>query len=133
MSLIQKYYEIENTNTTRINYAKILLWNNKIKESTTIAQQFLYDEKFLTDYIESFNDYLFLLLAKEQYPFLYTYFTSAKATELNIKDQLKPIWYTLMYYMQEAHPNEYLRMGTELEETVKEMIAKVEEMREEYK
>ena len=76
------------------------------------------DEKFLTEYIEHFNDYLFLLLAKNQYLFLYNYFTNPKAEALNLKEQLKPIWYALMYYMQDEYPNEYLRMGEELEETV---------------
>lgn len=38
----------------------------------------------------------------------------------------KPIWYALMYYMQDQYPNEYLRMGEELEETVKEIIDRVE-------
>jgi len=34
--------------------------------------------------------------------------------------------------MQDEHPNEYLRMGEELEETVQEIIAKVEQMRVDY-
>ena len=37
-----------------------------------------------------------------------------------------------MYEMQDEHPNEYLRMGEELEETVQEIIAKVEQMRVDY-
>jgi len=85
--------------------------------------------KFLVD---NNSDYLFLLLAKEQYAFLYEYFTNPKAEALNIKDQLKPIWYALMYYLQDQYPNEYLRMGDELEETVKEIIEKVEQMRKDY-
>ncbi|MEM6801670.1 MAG: hypothetical protein AAF696_09730, partial [Bacteroidota bacterium] len=44
----------------------------------------------------------------------------------------KPIYYALMYYMQDEYPNEYLRMGEELEETVQEIIAKVEQMRIDY-
>ena len=74
----------------------------------------------------------YLLLAKKQYPFLYDYFTSPQATEHKLKDKLKPIWYALMYYMQDQHPNEYLRMGEELEETVQEIIDKVEQMRIDY-
>jgi len=132
LELAQNSYELENNDASRLAYAKTLLWNNKTEVSKKIAKEFLYDKKFHSDYLEFFSDYLFLLLAKEQYTFLYEYFTSPKAEALNIKDQLKPIWYALMYYMQDQYPNEYLRMGEELEETVKEIIEKVEQMREDY-
>jgi len=132
LELAKKAYIIENNDLFRLTLAKILLWNNQIIESIEIAEQFLYDENYLAIYLEFFNNYLFLLLAKEQYQFLYDYFTSPKAEELNIKDQLKPIWYALMYYMQDEFPNEFLRMGEELEETVKEIIAEVEQMRIDY-
>ncbi|MFT4761904.1 MAG: hypothetical protein ACI9LN_003887 [Saprospiraceae bacterium] len=38
----------------------------------------------------------------------------------------------LMYYLQDKYPNEYLRMGDELKETVEELIAQIEKLREEY-
>ena len=132
LNLSEQSYKIENNDASRLTFAKNLLWNNKIFESTKIAEEFLYDEKYFTQYLEFFSNYLFLLLAKEQYQFLYDYLTGPKAEALNIKDQLKPIWYALMYYMQDQYPNEYLRMGEELEETVKEIIAKVEQMRIDY-
>jgi len=37
-----------------------------------------------------------------------------------------------MYYLQDEYPNEYLRMGEELKETVEEIIAEVEEMKATY-
>jgi len=132
LEYINQSYNKKNHNISRFNFTKILLWNNYIEKSKNIAGEFLYNEKIRTESPEFFSDYLFLLLAKEQYNFLYDYFTSLKATELNLKDQLKPIWYTLMYYMQDQHPNEYLRMGEELEETVKEIIEDVEQMKIDY-
>ena len=132
LALAKQSYIIENSDTHRLNYAKILLWNNQIADSKKIANEFLYNKNFYSESSGVFTNYLFLLLAKEQYDFLYEYFTNEKAIEINIKDQLKPIWYTLMYYMQDQHPNEYLRMGEELEETVKEIITEVEQMKIDY-
>ena len=132
LDFVEQSYKIENNDSARLTYSKNLLWNDKVIESTTIADEFLFDEKYFTDYLEFFSNYFFLLLAKKQYQYLYNYFTNPKAEELNIKEKLKPIWYALMYYMQDQYPNEYLRMGEELEETVKEIIAEVEQMRIDY-
>ncbi len=85
-----------------------------------------------TDHKEFINSYLYFLLIDKQYKTLYEYFNHPKAKALHLKDQFKPIWYALMYEMQEEYPNEYLRMGEELEETVQEIIAKVEQMRVDY-
>lgn len=104
--------------------------------SSVHEKEFKYFSKAEKDHSKTtekdLTDYLLLLIAKKQYQFLHDYFTNPKAEKLNIKDQLKPIWYTLMYYMQDEYPNEYLRMGEELEETVKEIIEKVEQMRKNY-
>ena len=113
-------------------YALILLWNNKFNESKFIGNKIILDKEFLKKEHSDFKMYFQLLLAKKQCQFLYEYFTNPQAIELNLKDQFKPIWYTLMYYMQDEHPNEYLRMGSELEETVKEIIAQVEQMQIDY-
>ena len=131
-----KYAKLAFSNESNIytqhTYASNLLWNDKHEQSKEIANHFLYEKKSYEKFQDDIQDYLFLLLAKEQYQFVYDYFVSEKAEALNIKDQLKPIWYALMYYMQDKYPNEYLRMGEELEETVKEIIKKVEQMRIDY-
>ncbi len=111
--------------------ACILLWNNDIEGSLGYFDKFNTNEKFLSNE-EDWTIYLSLLLAKSQYPYLYTYFTSEKAEELHLKDRFKPIWYALMHYMREQYPTEYLRMPPELKETVQEIIAKVEQMRVDY-
>ncbi len=78
------------------------------------------------------HDCFKFLLSRSHYPLLYRHFTSPEAESVHLKDRLKPLWYALMYYMQDEHPNEYLRMGEELRETVQEIIAEVEEMRKRY-
>jgi len=132
LQLIERAHKQKDHLITKLNYAKILLWNNELTKGKEQALQFLYEEDILNKMSNSINQFLYLVLAKKQYPFLYDYFTNPKGKELNIKEKLKPIWYTLMYYMQDEQPNEYLRMGEELEETVKEIIEKVEQMRIDY-
>lgn len=106
--------------------AIILTWNDHFKEASAITEQFIYDDESLV------QEFFLLQLAKKQYHTLYKYFTNEKGTSANLKDRFKPIWYALMYYMQDQYPNEYIRMGSELEETVKEIIEKVEQMRIDY-
>lgn len=110
----------------------IQLWYNLYIESWQTAQSFIYDVELVENNYSEFILYFQLLLAKEQYQTLYDYFNSEKAQELHIKDRFKPIWYALMYYMQDQYPNEYLKMGGELKETVEEIIAEVEQMRVDY-
>jgi DNA-binding transcriptional regulator GbsR (MarR family)/TPR repeat protein len=132
LDLAEQSYKATPDENSSHTYSLILLWNNNPTKSTEIAQAFLYNKEHLNKYPEAYQAYLLLLLAKAQYEFLYTYFTSPLALELDLQDQYKPIWYTLMYYMQAEYPNEYLRMGEELEETVHEIIQKVERLRVEY-
>lgn len=72
------------------------------------------------------------LIAKQQYQQVLDYFQSPKTREFHGFDKLKPIYYALMHYMKDEYPNEYLKMGPELTETVEEIIAKVEQMRVDY-
>ncbi len=124
----------KDTNSLYVNHtlACIYLWQNEFEQSTTLAQSFLYEDICITNDNGEWHLYFLLLLAKSQYTFLYDYFNTPQAEELQIKDRLKPIYYALMYYMQDKYPNEYLRMGDELKETVEEIIDKVEEMRLAY-
>jgi hypothetical protein len=75
------------------------------------------------------NFHLLYLLAAKEYEFLYKHFNSVESARLNIKDRLKPIYYATVYFLKDKYPAEWLRMGDELEQTVLEIVAKVEEMR----
>ncbi|MFW2592392.1 hypothetical protein ACN5PC_10835, partial [Aliarcobacter butzleri] len=66
------------------------------------------------------------LLTKKQY------FLAKKLLELeeyNLKEKLKPSWYALMTYMQDEYPNEIKKMGSELQESVNEIIRNIEELK----
>jgi TPR repeat protein len=132
LELATEAYNTKALTIMRQTYAQILLWNNQIEASKSIATDFLYEPETFEQYLEGLQEYLLLLLAKSEYQFLYDYFNHPKVVALHGKDQLKPIWYALMYHLQEQYPNEYLRMGDELEETVGEILHKVEQMRKDY-
>lgn len=99
-----------------------------------LEEGLLYNEDFLE--ISENNPlhfHLLFLLAREQFDFLYDCFNNEKGQALQLKDRLKPIYFTLMFFKQKELPNEYLRMGVELKETVEEMIEAVKEMQALYR
>lgn len=117
--------------THDLNKRHELLWNDEIKQSKELTEKFMYDPDLMSQ--ENYLVLFFLFLAKEQYDFIHNYFTSEKGEALQLKDRFKPIWYATLYYMQDKYPTDYLRMPPEIEETVQEAIAKVEQMRIDYK
>jgi hypothetical protein len=60
-------------------------------------------------------------MAKKQYHLTYNLFEELP----NLKDEFKPIYYTLLKLLNEEYPNEYskeyLKVGEELEETINEI------------
>lgn len=110
---------------------KSLLQNGQAERAKALGLSFLYAEEYLEEDDDQFLFHL-LLLAKEEYAFLYDYFTGEKGREFQLNDRFKPLWYALMYYLQDEYPTEYLRMPPEIKETVDEIIAKVEQMRADY-
>lgn len=116
-------------NNTFHTLSCIYLWNNRFEEAHETAAHFLYDAEYLDrgETRAEFMKYFPLLLAKKQYDFLYHYFTSEKGEAIRARDRFLPVWYALMYFMREQHPNEYLRMPPELKETVTEIIERAKE------
>jgi hypothetical protein len=70
-----------------------------------------------------------LFIAKKQYASANHLFQDNR---FDLKERYKPIYYALMYFMQEQYPAEYFKMGEELQETVTEVIEEIKQMREEY-
>jgi len=88
------------------------------------------DKKEIKDsYIEVLTKTFIFFLQRKKYKELLAFFNDKKS---NLKTEFQPIYYALMYYLQDEYPNEYLRMGSELKETVEEIIAEVEEMKTTY-
>jgi TPR repeat protein len=109
--------------------ACVFLWAGQTERALALGDQFLFDDALIEESYDEYTHFLLLLLANNQYEYLYQYFNSERGIEKQVKDRFKPIWYALMHYMQDQYPSEYLRMGDELSETVKEIISKVESLR----
>jgi len=97
------------------------------------------DDSFFNEEIYSSRERLKLiriglvfLFSRKQFDFMLSFFDNEKAEVLYLRERFKPIYYTLMYFLQDKYPREYLRMGEELKETVEEIIAQVEKMEEVY-
>jgi len=105
-----------------------------------LLDEFELSEKSLFDVLKSKNInnrtlnlyiyfYLVLLIIKEQY---YRVKNILENRDYNLKEKYKPIWYALMTLMQDDFPHEIKKMGSELQESVDEVLKKVEEYRVKY-
>jgi len=50
-----------------------------------------------------------------------------------IKEKYKPVYYALLSFMGEKYSDEFKKMGSELKETVDEIITEINRLSEEYK
>ena len=73
--------------------------------------------------------YLNLLISKGQ---LYKAKEFLEMPEYQLKERYKPIWYALMRLMQDDFPHEIKKMGSELKDTVDEVLEEIERLRVKY-
>jgi TPR repeat protein/DNA-binding transcriptional ArsR family regulator len=107
----------------------ILLWNNQFPEAQKRAREFITQEEILANFSAGIEPFLMLMMAKKQFDYLYHLFNENLS---DIKDKYKPVYYALMYFMQDSIPDEYKRMGSELKQTVDEIIDQVYQMAIDY-
>ncbi len=107
----------------------ILLWNNEIQRSIEISNNFLETEEALVKFPDGVVLFLMLLMAKKQYHLALKIFSE---NPRHLKDRFKPVYYALMHFLTDEFPNEYKKMGGELEETVKEIIEKIKQLENDY-
>lgn len=109
--------------------AMVLLWNDQIDEGIIQAKEFMEDKDMITNFSMGIEPYLMLLIAKKQYTYTSELF---QQNNYNIRDVYKPIYYALMYFMSDVFPDEYKRMGAELQQTVDEIIQQTKQMAKDY-
>jgi len=107
----------------------ILLWHNEIQRAFEISGNFLETEDALEQLPDDVSLFLMLLMAKKQYHLTLKIFNE---NPHHLKDRFKPVYYALMYFLTDEYPNEFKKMGGELEETVKEIIEKIKQMENDY-
>ncbi len=125
----KKQWKLKKNMVYAHTYASILLWNNEIEKAIEISKEFLADKEANDIFPEDIRQFLMLLIAKKQYHSVYKIFNE---NSMHFKDRFKPLYYALMYFLQEEYPNEYLRMGSELRQTVEEIIVAINKMSEKY-
>jgi tetratricopeptide (TPR) repeat protein len=136
-SVLKKFEENINIVNSKpvyvIKYARLLLWNNEIEKSISTLEniEFLFNDIFEGDnekrksrLLKELTLYFILLISKENYTQAYKFFTSS---HIQYKVLLRPLYYALMSYLQNTYPNEYLKAGNELLETVEEIIKEIKE------
>ena len=109
--------------------SKILLWHNEIKNAIKIAQYFLQQKESFEKFPENLSFFLLFLIAKKQYHLTLKIF---EENPYHLKDRFKPVYYALMHFMQNEYPNEYRKMGSELKQTVEEIIEKILQLEKDY-
>ncbi len=129
-SLSYAYNSYKNKPTFYNTYilAVVLLWKEEFSKSYDKFLEFLAYDKAV-EMEDGIIIYLNLLLSKGQF---------YKAKELfeiekyQLKERYKPIWYALMKLMEQEFPNEIKKMGSELEQSVHEVLTAIEKLKIKY-
>jgi TPR repeat protein len=119
--LIKKSHSTSRPLDSRHTLATILLWNDHYQQSVETIKEIILDEQ-LNGYLDSITDYFLLLLSKKQYHLALELFNQFET----LKNQFKPIYYALMILLKDEYPKEHLKMGSELEDTVNEILVEIE-------
>jgi TPR repeat protein len=115
-----------------VMYCQLLVWNDKLELSGKYLMDAVPaitkvlngdDEEYKEDLISELTDYFIQLMSKGNFLQVSELFARE---ELNLRQILKPVHFALMNYMKEDHPNEYLKAGAEIQETVDEIMDEVE-------
>ncbi|WP_457934294.1 tetratricopeptide repeat protein [Pseudoalteromonas sp. SCSIO 43210] len=105
----------------------ILLWGENLSQSHEMFLKWLDMDREHSDY--DITLYLTLLIAKKQ---LYKTKELLELPNYALKDKCKPVWYALMTLMQDDFPHELTKMGSELQESVDEVLQQAAEFEEKY-
>ena len=129
LEYIRKFFETAANTFPKIYLYKFLIWNNEIEEAINGLRETLKTEDIFKDYNEEIKLDLMLLISKKQYYLVHNLFEDQN---LNLKDRYRPIYYALMYFMQDEYPSEFKKMGEELKETVEEIIQEIKRLSVDY-
>jgi len=119
LSLSSEAFEQKKSQRVSHIHACILLWNDRITDSLEIADNFMNDIDFTASHQSETFEYLMLLLKRGLYNIADDYFQDDTN---NLKEQYKPLYFALMNFMQDKYPNEINRMGSEITDTVLDII-----------
>ena len=96
---------------------------NQLAEMLALAEKMLEVQSEMSSR-NNIHFILFILLRNGQFHFLYKQF---KKPELNLMKYARPYWYVLMWFMKTEYPGEFEKVGSEIKETVDEIIVEIQE------
>ncbi|AOT06862.1 tetratricopeptide repeat protein [Pseudoalteromonas luteoviolacea] len=127
LSLIAQIEEIPQASNPLV--IQILLWNNQFDQAAEKMSQILSTcAQQIDDYEETLIQLFTFFLAKGQTNLVCRWFK-----EYDLSERFKPLYYALMSLMESTYPNEHLRMGSELQETVDEILQHIDFLAQTYK
>lgn len=129
LELAKSAFEFVKDHTNSFVYIMILLWHNKFDENIEVARKFLETEEFMSEINSKFEKYIMFLIANKKTEYVYDLF---QKNVYDIKYKFRPLYFALMFFMKDTHPDEYQRMGDELKQTVVEIVIKIKQMRVQY-
>ncbi|ALU42973.1 AAA family ATPase [Pseudoalteromonas rubra] len=107
---------------------RVMLWNNHFQDATQTMDALLSQNDGLNSSDHPLHtDLIVPFLAKGQTNLVERWFE-----QYELKERFKPTYYALMTLMQDKYPNEVLKMGDELKETVDEVLNEIEDWSVKY-
>lgn len=124
--------------------AKMLVWNDETGQALEVFQNWMnskmlrimndsddQDETFIKPIIKELSAFLILLIAKGHTAHAYKLFNNE--SEFHLTTMLRPVYFALMSNMKSEFPNEYLKAGDELKDTVKEILEQITRLKKRFK
>ena len=127
--LSEKAYSLEKHEVITYTLATAQLWNNHTQASIKTIKELLASPNNIEKYMDDITDYFLLLLAKQQSQAAYDLFQQFP----DLKQQFKPVYYALMTLLKDQYPKEHLKMGSELKETVQEILEQIKKKAKRYR
>jgi tetratricopeptide (TPR) repeat protein len=100
--------------------ANIMFWDDQFDIAVSDLAVVLQNEEYVERELRDITSLLIKLISKKEYHNVLQLFEDPK-----VKDILKPIYFALMILMKKDFPNESLKMGDEIKETVLEIIGDI--------
>lgn len=130
IKIISEIEDLDRNSYFKLKHAFVLVWNDDytlavdifIRNIKAFKPEDSFDQRLMSEVI-------MLLIARKRYSDVTKIFDSFE----NLKDIIKPLYFAFLEEMDEKDSNEYLKMGRELEQPVKDVIAEIGEMAKRYK
>jgi hypothetical protein len=127
VTMLKDEYEETPRRNNLYYYLLVFLWNNQIEKAIEVLSGYI--EPLGLVGIDDFDQILKSFIAKKQYHYVLNLFNEPR---YQLKDKNKPLYFALMYFMKDEYPDEYLKMGPELETTVMEIVAQINQLAIDY-